>query len=103
MAWPGSKQPVSGGKTMSSNDYPYVPLHRDEARFMSNPLLEYLEDEGRGLAADDGLAETAPRKDGLSLERLFDEEVGSEPGFEGIIGRSSALRMVLREIKIVAS
>jgi formate hydrogenlyase transcriptional activator len=69
---------------------------------MSNPLLEYLEDQRRGPVGEDGLTETARMKDGLSLECLFDDEVGEEPGFDGIIGRSRALRMVLREIRMVA-
>ena len=41
-------------------------------------------------------------KDGLSLEGLFDDEVGGEPDFDGIIGHSNALRSVLREIRMVA-
>jgi formate hydrogenlyase transcriptional activator len=67
---------------------------------MSNPLLEYLEDEGRGFAGEDGLTETAQMKDGLELECL--DGVGEEASFDRIIGRSGALRMVLHEIKTVA-
>ena len=59
----------------------------DESSFMSNPLLEYLEDDRRGSGGEDGLTETAQMKDGLSLECLFDDEVGEEPNFDGIIGR----------------
>ena len=69
---------------------------------MSNPLLEYLEDERKGFAGEDGLTETAQMKDGLALECLFDDEVGREASFDGIVGRSRALRSVLREIRMVA-
>jgi formate hydrogenlyase transcriptional activator len=69
---------------------------------MSNPLLEYLEDERRGPAGGDGLTETAQMKDGLALECLFDGKVRKEASFDGIIGRSRALRSVLREIRMVA-
>jgi len=69
---------------------------------MSNPWLEYLEDERRSSAGEDGLTETAQMKDGLSLECLFDGEVDEGANFDGIIGRSSALRSVLHEIRMVA-
>ena len=87
---------------MSSNDYPYVPVRGDETSVMSSSSLQYLEDERRGFAGEDGLTETAQMKDGLSLECLFDDEVGGEPNFDGIIGHSNALRLVLREIMMVA-
>jgi formate hydrogenlyase transcriptional activator len=87
---------------MSSNDYPYVDVHSDETSFMSSPSPQYLEDERRGFGGEDGLTETAPMKDGLSLECLFDDEIGEEPIFDGIIGRSKALCAVLREIRMVA-
>ena len=86
----------------SSNDYPYVAARGDETSVMSNLSPQHLEDERVGPAGEDGLTETAQRKDGLSLECLFDDEVGGEPSFDGIIGRSNALRSVLREIKTVA-
>jgi formate hydrogenlyase transcriptional activator len=41
-------------------------------------------------------------KDGLALECLFDSKVREEASFDGIIGRSRALRSVLREIRMVA-
>jgi formate hydrogenlyase transcriptional activator len=69
---------------------------------MSNPSLQYLEDEQRSFGGEDGLAETAQTKDGLALESLFEHGIYSEPGFEGIVGRSKALRTVLDEIKTVA-
>ncbi|MGB8771203.1 MAG: sigma 54-interacting transcriptional regulator [Candidatus Korobacteraceae bacterium] len=87
---------------MSSNDYPYVGVHGDETGILSSPSLQYLEDEWRSFGGDDGLTDTAQMKDGLSLECLFDDEVGAEENFDGIIGHSSALRSVLREIKMVA-
>ena len=87
---------------MSSNDSTWISARGDESSFASNLLLEYLGDEGRGPAGEDGLTETAPMKDGLSLECLFDDEIGEEPNFDGIIGRSKALCSVLREIQMVA-
>jgi formate hydrogenlyase transcriptional activator len=68
---------------------------------MSSTSFQGLEDERRSFL-EDGLGETAPMKDGLSLECLDDDGVGEEPNIDGIIGRSSALCMVLREIKTVA-
>jgi formate hydrogenlyase transcriptional activator len=86
---------------MSSNDCRYIDL-AGEAPFISNPSLPYLEDEGGSAGEEDGLTDSAEPKDGLALEALFEDEVCEEPGFDGIIGRSSALRAVLREIRIVA-
>jgi formate hydrogenlyase transcriptional activator len=86
---------------MISNDGDSITARGDEPYSMSNPLLEYLEDEQRGSAGEDDLPETAQTKDCLALECL-DDESGGEAGFDGIIGRSSALRNVLREIKTVA-
>ena len=86
---------------MSSNDCRYIDL-AGEAPFISNPSLPYLEDEGGSAGEEDGLTDTAQAKDGLALKSLFEDEVCEEPGFDGIIGRSSALRAVLREIRIVA-
>ncbi len=87
---------------MSSNDYPCVAVRGEETSIISGPSLQYLEDERGSLGGEDGLTETAHMKDGLSLECLFDDEVGGEPEFDGIIGRSNALRSVLREIRMVA-
>jgi formate hydrogenlyase transcriptional activator len=87
---------------MSSNDYPYVAVHGDETSVMSSPSLRYFEDERRSFGGEDGLTETAQMKDGLSLECLFDDEVGGEANFDGVIGHSNALRSVLREIRMVA-
>jgi formate hydrogenlyase transcriptional activator len=69
---------------MSSSDYPYTAMHGD-------------------FGGEDSLTEPAQRKDGLSLECLFDYDgIGGEPSFDGIIGQSAALRSVLREIRMVA-
>jgi formate hydrogenlyase transcriptional activator len=87
---------------MSSNDCTYIDVHADEASLIGNPPLQYLEDERRSASGEDALTGTAQTKDGLSLESLFEGEIYDEPGFDGIIGRSSALRAVLREIRIVA-
>lgn len=87
---------------MSSNDSAWISARRDESSFMRDSLLEYLESEPGGFAGADDSTQAAPMKDGLSLECLFDDEVGGEPSFDGIIGRSSALCSVLREIRLVA-
>jgi formate hydrogenlyase transcriptional activator len=86
----------------SSNDCTYVDVHGDETSVMTNPSLQYSEDERRSFDREDGLTETAQTKDGLALESFFEHEIYDEPGFEGIVGRSNALRSVLREIKTVA-
>jgi formate hydrogenlyase transcriptional activator len=68
---------------------------------MSNLSTQYFEDERRPFAGEDATMEhTAEPKD--SLESIFGEEASTEPGFDGIVGRSNALRAVLREIKMVA-
>ena len=85
---------------MSSNDNTWISARSDESSFHS--LLECLEGERLGHGVKDGLSETTHMKDGLSLECIFDDEVGGEPSFDGIIGRSRALRDVLREIRMVA-
>ena len=87
---------------MSSNDYPYAAVYGDETSVTSSPSLQYLEDVRRGFGGEDGLTETAQMKDGLSLECLFDDEVGAGANFDGIIGRSKALCSVLREVRMVA-
>ena len=66
----------------------YIDAHGEESSFISDPLLEYLEDERRSAGGANGLTESAQMKDGLALECLFDDEVGEEPNFDGIIGRS---------------
>jgi len=85
---------------MSSNDYTNVHEQGDESSFAA--FLKCLADDRRNFVGEDGITETAQMKDGLSLECLFDDEVGGDPTFDGIIGRSKALRSVLREIRMVA-
>jgi formate hydrogenlyase transcriptional activator len=86
---------------MSSNDYPSIAVHGDESRFMSNPSVQYWDGERMRFAEEDGpMRHTAQAKD--NLQPLFEDEVCSEPGFDGIVGRSNALRTVLRDIKTVA-
>ncbi len=85
---------------MSWNDGTWIGVRGDESSFHS--LLECLAEERRGSDGADGLTETAQMKDGLSLESLFDEEDRGEIAFDGVIGRSTALRAVLREIRMVA-
>ena len=87
---------------MSSNDYPYVGEHGEETSVMSSPSLQYLEDERRSFGGEDDLTETAQTKDCLALKSLFKGEIYDDPDFEGIVGRSKALCMVLREIRMVA-
>ena len=87
---------------MNSNNGTSISVRGEKSCFVSNPLLEYLEDERRGPAGEDGRPETAQMKDGLALECLFDSKVREEASFDGIIGRSRALRSVLREIRMVA-
>ena len=85
---------------MSSNDYPSIAVRGDESRFMSNPSVQHWDEEPRRFAEEDGpMTHTAQAKD--NLQPLFEDEV-CEPGFDGIVGRSNALRTVLREIKTVA-
>jgi formate hydrogenlyase transcriptional activator len=87
---------------MILTDRTWISERGDEPSFIGKSLLEYLGDAPRDFAVDDDVTETIPMKDGLSLECLSDDEVGGEPSFDAIIGRSSALRAVLREIRMVA-
>ena len=87
---------------MGSNDYTSIAVHIDESRFMSNPSVQYLQDERSRSAGKDGpMGHTAQAKD--TLEPLFEDEASGEPGFDGIVGQSKALRTVLRDIRLVAS
>jgi formate hydrogenlyase transcriptional activator len=87
---------------MNSNDCPYVAVHGDETSILSDPSLQYSEDERGSFDGEDGLTEAAQTTDDLELESIFEREIYDEPGFEGIVGRSKALRTVLDEIKTVA-
>ena len=85
---------------MGSNDRMNIALHGDDSRFMSNPSVHYFEDERRRSAGEDGLMEhTGHAND--NLQPLFFEDE-AKLGFDGIVGRSNALRTVLHEIKTVA-
>ncbi len=83
---------------MGSNDCTCIAVHGDESRYMSNPSVQYPEDERRRLIGEDSLTDQAED----NLQSLFGDEACGEPGFDGIVGRSNALRIVLREIKMVA-
>ncbi len=85
---------------MSSNDCRNVDVRGDESSFVT--FLEYLVNDRRSYDGEDFLTETPQMKDGLSLECLCDDEAGPEANLDGIIGRSNALRSVLREIRMVA-
>ena len=86
---------------MSSNDCTYIAVHGDETGFMSDPPVQYLEDEPRHSDEEDDLmGQTAHALD--SLESPFEDETPGETGFDGIVGRSKALRAVVREVRTVA-
>ncbi len=86
---------------MGWNDRNYIAVYGDESRFMSNPSVQYMEDERRGSTGEAGpLGHAAQEQE--NLQRLFQGEDYGEPDFDGIVGRSNALRSVLHEIKTVA-
>jgi formate hydrogenlyase transcriptional activator len=88
---------------MNSNAYTSVIEHGDEARLLSNPSVQYLEAEWKLFAGEDGpIGHTAQPQDDLQPRFEEEQETCGEPGFDGIVGRSNALRTVLREIKTVA-
>jgi formate hydrogenlyase transcriptional activator len=75
-----------------------VLLHQD-AQFASQIANQV------ALTIDNALAyvETMELKEQLSKEKLYlEDKIQSEQGFEGIIGRSSAIRGMLRKIETVA-
>jgi formate hydrogenlyase transcriptional activator len=86
---------------MGSNDFTYISVHGDKSRFISNSSVQYLQDERRLPPRRDQIALIGPPQD--NLQPLFVDELHGEPGFDGIVGRSNALRSVLREIRMVAS
>jgi len=86
---------------MGWNDWKYVAVHGDESRFLSNPPVQYMQDErGRSAGEVGPLGHTAQAQE--NRQPLFEDEDYGEPGFDGIIGRSNALRSVLHEVKTVA-
>ena len=86
---------------MGSNDRTYIAAHRGESRLMSNSLVHYFGDERRRSAGEDSpMGHSAQAKTNLHPD--FEDQTRGEPGFDGIIGRSSALRNVFREITLVA-
>ncbi len=86
---------------MGWNDWKYVAVHGDESRFLSNPPVQYVEDErGRSAGEVVPLGHTAQAQE--NRQPLFEDEDYGEPDFDGIVGRSNALRSVLHEIKTVA-
>jgi formate hydrogenlyase transcriptional activator len=48
------------------------------------------------------LADVVPNSNNLTEEMCAEDEMSSIPGFEGIVGQSSALRQVLQQIEMVA-
>ena len=86
---------------MGSNDRTYIAAHRGESRLMSNSLVHYFGDERRRSAGEDSpMGHSAQAKTNLHPD--FEDQTRGEPGFDGIVGRSNALRNVLREITLVA-
>jgi formate hydrogenlyase transcriptional activator len=71
--------------------------------FMSNPSVRYFEDDRSHSAREGDLMGSGIHvKDSVALDAVFEQEERAESGFDGIIGRSNALRSVLREIRTVA-
>jgi formate hydrogenlyase transcriptional activator len=86
---------------MSSNNVPSIAVNGDESCFMCHPSVQYWDEKQRRFTQEGGpMSHTAQAK--YNLQPLFEDEVSCEPGFDGIVGRSNALRTVLREIKTVA-
>jgi len=86
---------------MGWNDWKYVAVHGDESRFLSNLPVQYMQDErGRSAGEVGPLGHTAQAQE--NRQPLFEDEDYGEPDFDGIVGRSNALRSVLHEVKTVA-
>jgi formate hydrogenlyase transcriptional activator len=84
---------------MSSNFY----THGDESGFMSNAPAQDLDDERPDVAEDSDQVGSALKKDNFAPEPVFEDDVCGESAFDGIVGRSNAMRTVLSEIKTVAT
>jgi formate hydrogenlyase transcriptional activator len=83
---------------MSSNLY----VRDDEPGPVSDGPVQYLHNDKLDVAADRDHGRTAQTKASRALKPVFEDDVFGEQAFDGIVGRSSAMRGVLREIKTVA-
>ena len=84
---------------MASNDCTYNAVHGGESRLTSSSSVHDFGDGPRHSAGGD--APTAQAKD--NFHPVLNKEPGGEPGFGGIVGQSSALGSVLRDVRMVAS
>jgi formate hydrogenlyase transcriptional activator len=84
---------------MSYNFY----THGDESGFMRNAPAQGLDDQRPDFTEDGDQVGTAQEKDNFAAEPLFGDDVCGESVFDGIVGRSNAMRALLSEIKTVAS
>jgi formate hydrogenlyase transcriptional activator len=100
MILPGScgAEAVDWSQAMSATFYTYG----NESGLMSDAPVQGLDDERPDVTENSEQAGTALSRDSLALESLFENDVRSEPAFDGIVGKSYALRSVLREIETVA-
>jgi formate hydrogenlyase transcriptional activator len=67
-----------------------------------NPSVQHLADEWRRSAGEDGPAGHTRGPENFQSFSFLEGDSAGEPGFDGIVGRSKALRTVLQEIKTVA-
>jgi len=77
----------------------YEPFTRDDETFLAQVANQV------SIAVENALAcsQIVRLKEELAQEKLyFEDELGAEHGFEEIVGRSEALRRVLRQIETVA-
>ena len=95
---------------MALNSFVFPLEDRGDSRSMSNIPLKL---QGDALTDNEQLftEETAVNSDretivplsiGVNEDLHLEEEIGSEVGFEGIVGRSATLRQVLQLVKTVA-
>jgi formate hydrogenlyase transcriptional activator len=101
---------------MALVSFPFSQVHGADSRSSSGPALKLKGDPKQWLASHEPLftEETAPNSGtetsgptsisvNADLYLDLDEETRKEPGFEGMVGQSSALRQVLRLIETVAT
>src|SRR5271165_3232621 len=95
-----------GGIDMASTGVAFAREDQGDSRFASDSPLKLVGNSrilteevetGSGLEMVD-----APLSRGKEYLRL-DEEIGCEAGFEGIVGKSAALRKVLQRVQTVAA